>query len=175
MKRLASRRADAAGNTCAGIRIPDRCFCFLKNKPRTFPTGVLLLLQCLRNLIRSRKLLLFSHPDFTVGTGIPSSEGHRFGRLRGSRTLPPVGTYTRPRRTLFIKDSIKQIFPYFKRFITKNGKLKTVNEVTVQPSSGVVGYIGRNTYRIHILQAIHLYQIPQNTVATSQFALLLLL
>ena len=46
----------------------------------------------------------FSHPDFTVGTGIPchasfAQKSHRFSRRYcGSRTIPPVGTCTLPRR-----------------------------------------------------------------------------
>ncbi len=55
----------------------------------------------------------FSHPDFTVGTGILCYiESHQFSRTRniqsaqtillpflsGSRTIPPVGNYTLPRR-----------------------------------------------------------------------------
>jgi len=40
----------------------------------------------------------FSHPDFTVGSGIsPDQLLHCVGYNR-SRTIPPVGNYTRPRR-----------------------------------------------------------------------------
>ena len=63
--------------------------------------SVLPLRSCLRNNceLRSDKYVLFSHPDYTVGTGIPSYESHRFSRTScGSRTIPPVGTCTRPRR-----------------------------------------------------------------------------
>ena len=41
----------------------------------------------------------FSHPDFTVGTGILIKlMSHQFNHLCGSRTIPPVGTCTLPRR-----------------------------------------------------------------------------
>ena len=40
----------------------------------------------------------FYHPDYTVGSGIHES-CHRISRLSGSRTIPPVGNYTPPRRT----------------------------------------------------------------------------
>lgn len=40
----------------------------------------------------------FYHPDYTVGSGI-HERCHRISRLSGSRTIPPVGNHTPPRRT----------------------------------------------------------------------------
>ena len=40
----------------------------------------------------------FYHPDYTVGPGIHKL-CHRISRLSGSRTIPPVGNHTPPRRT----------------------------------------------------------------------------
>ena len=57
----------------------------------------------------------FSHPDFTVGTGIPSVyESHQFCRRSGSRTIPPVGNCTRPRRIhSFYKKYYNSLQPQF--------------------------------------------------------------
>jgi len=51
------------------------------------------------------RLLFFSHPDFTVGFGISPNQSQWFYILshHESRTLPPVGNFTQPRRfTLYL-------------------------------------------------------------------------
>lgn len=55
---------------------------------------------------------LFSHPDYTVGTGITPVQPC----FHGSRTIPPVGNHTPPRRIilkfLFIITHYKSTYKY---------------------------------------------------------------
>ncbi|GFI37495.1 hypothetical protein IMSAGC015_01682 [Lachnospiraceae bacterium] len=44
---------------------------------------------------------VFSHPDYTVGSGIPPERGHQISRLSGSWTIPSVGNFTLPQRLLY--------------------------------------------------------------------------
>lgn len=48
-------------------------------------------------------MAFFFHPDFTVGPGVSPSQPEQAFMISltpgsGSRTLPPVGNFTRPRR-----------------------------------------------------------------------------
>jgi len=49
-----------------------------------------------QNTVENYIEFIFSHPDFTVGFGITPNQPY------GSRTIPPVGNYTLPRRITFI-------------------------------------------------------------------------
>ena len=80
------------------------------------------------SLPRTYSLLSFSHPDFTVGYGIspyqPLCSCTVYSRTKsGSRTLPPVGNLTLPRRFVILFTGItiarkclkiKGFFTFFK-------------------------------------------------------------
>ena len=106
--------------------------------------------KLLMKQLRSDKYVLFSHPDYTVGTGIPSYESHRFSRTSsgipsyeshrfsrtscGSRTIPPVGTCTRPRRFYsFYLSTITLSKRDFKSFV-KNSSYRSLSCPSVSPA-----------------------------------------
>ena len=58
-------------------------------------------------ILHPQRIYIFSHPDFTVGYGISPYQplcscAARAETKSGSRTLPPVGNYTLPRRSVIL-------------------------------------------------------------------------
>jgi len=61
----------------------------------------------------------FSHPDYTVGSGITPDQPI------GSRALPPVGNYTLPRRgsSFFIITNIAQFYNIINYYLLRRAEI----------------------------------------------------
>ena len=108
-RRIGSRREPwIAANKFFGKQKPGTIFCSGIMPVWTYMITVLLCQYSFAQqhessgMLRSitRNAQFFSHPDYTVGFGISPN------RPEGSRTIPPVGNRTLPRRTYSVEEII---------------------------------------------------------------------
>ena len=69
-------------------------------------------------------MAFFFHPDFTVGPGVSPSQPEQAFMISltpgsGSRTLPPVGNFTRPRRIFSYDCHYNTVFPRKQVFLSR--------------------------------------------------------